>query len=157
MIIEKILEANDRAYLAGLIDGEGSITLSRRCLKEKHIMPNYMLRVSVNMTSREPVEFLPRAFRGHFSFKRRTVTGKPIYYFVACNSEAKRLVSLIAPFLKCKQRQAKLALAFTKLPKAFTSMPLEEKQALIRQRDNYVSLMQRFNAHSWSIQVGGEV
>ncbi len=155
MIVEKILEAKDLAYLAGLVDGEGSITLSRRCLKGKHIMPNYMLRVSVDMTNREPVEFVSNLFRGHSSSKSTTVTGKPIYYFVACNSEARRMLSLILPFLKCKHRQARLALAFTKLPKAFTKMPLDKKQYLIRQRDNYVSLMRRFNGDSWCIQTGG--
>jgi len=152
MIVEKILKASDLAYLAGLIDGEGSITLTRRLLKGNHPMPNYLLSVSVNMTNREPVEFMSRYYRGSLSNNRKTVTGKAIYMFRTSTLESQRMLSDISPFLKCKHRQARWALAFRKLPQAWGHPTHDEMGAMIRQRDNYVSLMHRLNAYSCSIQ-----
>lgn len=147
-----IADSTDLAYLAGLIDGEGSITLQRNAYEGRHI-PKYIPRLAISMTNNEPVEFMARFSKGYYTSKSETITGKPIYWFSVCNKEAYRILSLILPFLKCKHRQARLIIAFSRLPKALGKLSHEQRQGIISERDSYVSLLKRLNRYSYSIKL----
>ena len=101
------LSERDRAYLAGIIDGEGCITLSRRPPKGPN-KPIYALYVSIVNTS-PALEAWLRSRLPDIAIYRREQRQhwKPIYHWVLSGSR-RVMVFLreIAPYLIIKREQA---------------------------------------------------
>lgn len=106
--VVKELDANTAAYIAGIIDGEGSISLTRR-----HRNENRQLEISVANTDFALLEFLVAQIgAGRISRKRRTKPHhRPSGVFTISNRQALALLSQIEPFLRTsKARRARLVL-----------------------------------------------
>jgi len=104
----KILSAVDAAYLAGFIDGEGTITLSR-----KHKNENRQLAVTISNTERQILEFSLLAIgAGKITRKRTTkVHHTPSFTYAIYNRQALALLEQIEPYLRSyKVKRAKLIL-----------------------------------------------
>jgi hypothetical protein len=102
------LSPTEAAYIAGLIDGEGTITLSR-----KHASEQRQLVVSISSTERPLLDFVLRSVgAGKVTSKR---TSKPHHAlgltYALCNRQALALLEQIAPFLQSyKSKRARLVL-----------------------------------------------
>lgn len=85
------------SYLAGIIDGEGSICLTRHG-KNEFARP----RVSVASTTREMVDFLKITFGGHISTKRKKKKfyHKEAYIWAVSGNLALDLLKKVVDFLK---------------------------------------------------------
>lgn len=110
-----------RAYIAGLIDGEGSIGIKRRLptARNKMVSPKYSLSVGVAMTDRGPIDLVEN-FCGalnRVSSRIRRDGYKTIFEFEVENDRAVQLLREVAPYLVGKATQAKTALAFAELRK----------------------------------------
>ena len=92
----------DAAYIAGLIDGEGTVTLSR-----KHAGENRQLAVSISSTERAMLEFvLERVGAGKITRKRVALPSHtPSFTYAVWNRQALDLLRQIAPHLKSYKRQ----------------------------------------------------
>lgn len=93
----KVLHQTDAAYIAGLVDGEGTVTLSRR-----HRNENRHIVVSISNTERPLLEYvLSSVGAGKITGKR---TYQPqhtaSYTYTISNRQALRLLDQIFPFLK---------------------------------------------------------
>lgn len=122
----------DAAYIAGLIDGEGTITLSRKHANEKR-----SLCVSICSTERVLLEFVlssvgagrittKRTYRDHHS---------PSFTWRLTNRQALQLLVMTAPFLKTyKANRAALA-----LEKYLALTPRNGKYSVVltRERDQF--------------------
>jgi hypothetical protein len=100
------LSSVDAAYIAGLVDGEGTITLSR-----KHAGEQRQLVISISSTERPLLEFtLLQAGAGKITRKRTTKDHHaPGFTFAVWNRQALRLLEQILPFLRSyKRRRAEL-------------------------------------------------
>jgi hypothetical protein len=96
------------AYLAGLIDGEGTITLSRR-----HSNECRQLVVSIVSTERELLQWVLDAGAAGKVTRKRTVSENhaPSFTFSVSNRQALTLLGQVAPWLRTyKRRRASLAL-----------------------------------------------
>ena len=95
------LSAVDAAYLAGLIDGEGTITLSR-----KHKHENRQLALSISNTERPLLEFAYTSIgAGKITSKRTTKANHTISYTYAIyNRQALALIKIIEPYLRSYKR-----------------------------------------------------
>jgi hypothetical protein len=96
----------DAAYIAGLVDGEGTITLSR-----KHATEQRQLVISISNTERALLEFtLAQTGAGKITSKRTTKDNHaPSFTFAIWNRQALRLLEQILPFLRSyKRRRAEL-------------------------------------------------
>ena len=96
------------AYLAGLIDGEGTITLSRRHANERR-----QLVVSVVSTEREILEWVLAQVGAGKMTRKRTVSDRhaPSFTYSIANRQALALLGDVEPFLQSyKRRRARLAL-----------------------------------------------
>jgi hypothetical protein len=107
-----------RAYIGGLIDGEGYIGIGRRMPTERNHMsaPKYSPRVSISMTDREPVDFVAK-FCGWpqlVTFRTRG-KNKTIYDLDLENQRCVDLLTEVFPYLICKKGQAEKALAMSVL------------------------------------------
>jgi len=104
----KTLSAVDAAYLAGLIDGEGTITLSR-----KHKNENRQLAVTISNTEQQLLEFSLHAIgAGKITRKRTSKTHHtPSFAYAIYNRQALEVLEQIEPYLRSyKVKKAKLIL-----------------------------------------------
>ena len=98
---DKRAMANKLAYLAGLIDGEGTIGVA----------PSGSLRLRIGMTDRKTVHWLHHTFGGTFSISR-TAKGRPFYLWSMHNGrDLFYLFLLTIPFLVTKRKRAVEALS----------------------------------------------
>jgi hypothetical protein len=114
--VEKIPEV-EKAYLAGIIDGEGVIGISKYHhphAKREH----YVTYFSIINTSKALADWLEEKIFSKISVKRRMVPRvsslgkKPCYRFTIGTKNACILLKAILPYLVIKKRQAELVIQF---------------------------------------------
>jgi hypothetical protein len=104
----KQLQSDDAAYIAGLIDGEGTITLTRL-----HASENRRLVVSITSTEIRLLEFVLETFgAGKITRKRTTsVRHSPSFCYAVTSLQALSLLRQTSAYLRSyKSRRAMLAL-----------------------------------------------
>jgi len=91
------LKPVDAAYIAGLIDGEGTVTLGR-----KHRNDNRQLVVSISSTERDLLEYVQKtAGVGKITGKRTYSTRHaPSYTYTVTNRQAMSLLKQIHEYLR---------------------------------------------------------
>lgn len=102
------LRPTDAAYIAGLIDGEGTITLTR-----KHQNENRQLAITISNTDRTLLEFVHSTVgAGKITNKRVTRTHHtPSYTYAIHNRQALQLLEQVNPYLRTyKVQRASLIL-----------------------------------------------
>lgn len=108
------MDATLCAYLAGVIDSDGYITIKRSTyalrVLEKPWHPQYQEMVGLKQTQPEVVDILKAEFGGYRGTERPTAKrGKLLHVWQGTNVVAVSLLRLIRPYLKLKVRQADLA------------------------------------------------
>lgn len=93
----KLLDQTDAAYIAGLIDGEGTVTLSRR-----HRNENRQLVVSISNTDRPLLDYvLSTIGAGKITGKRTSQSHHtPSFTYAISNRQALALLNQTFPYLK---------------------------------------------------------
>ena len=106
------LRKTELAYVAGIIDGEGCISLN------KNRQTGYMaLHLSVANTDELLADYLHSLFGGHRYVNRRSKRGpkhKNVWYWSLYAENAVTILKLILPYLKLKRPQVELAIEFQK-------------------------------------------
>ncbi len=101
--IYKMRKQDSRAYLAGLIDGDGSIYVVRS--KRKRYDDQFVLRLKVVSIDYDTILFLKSVFGG-LVYKQ-----KSLYLLCWNTKEAQRVINKIRSYLILKREQADLALS----------------------------------------------
>jgi hypothetical protein len=107
--VTRQLDTAVAAYIAGLIDGEGTVTLTRH-----HARENRRLVVSVANTELRLLEFLADQIGTGRITRKRTVCARhtPSYCYCVSSRQALALLQQVAPFmLSYKRKRAEMALA----------------------------------------------
>jgi len=102
-----IASDKDKAYIAGLIDGEGSVRILPSAPGAQKGQTHGAV-VKIRMTRIEPVAFVAERYGGKLRPKGKTVPGKIIYDLKIHSHGALNLLADISPYLKGKKRQALL-------------------------------------------------
>jgi len=91
----------DAAYIAGLVDGEGTVTLTRR-----HRNENRQLCLTISSTERQMLEFVRQALNaGKITNKSiASIRHAPSYTYTIANRQALQLLHQIEPWLKSYKR-----------------------------------------------------
>lgn len=100
------------AYVAGIIDGEGTICISRR--KKGNKIWNHTLFVQVSNTQEWLIEFLKLQFGGNTDYRKAHDNARESWRWTAHTREASSFLRLILPYLQLKRPQAELAIEFQK-------------------------------------------
>jgi hypothetical protein len=115
------MKATQRAYWAGILDGEGSIDITRTYHQTKlgkHVY--HFMRMAVYNRKRSLIEDAIKEF-GMGSIQTHTMTrqisGKTypdsvVYSWTVTTNKACHVLKLLLPFLRLKKEKAKLAIAF---------------------------------------------
>ena len=93
----------DIAYMAGIVDGEGSITA--------YVTQRTRIRLTVTNTSLELMKWMVSRFGGSFYTKaKKEERNMQAYGWEVACKKAEKALRLLLPFLVIKKRQAELAL-----------------------------------------------
>lgn len=104
MTIEQVLSDIDRAYLAGIVDGEGTIGTSIRL----------QIRVVISMTDQRVIEWI--AGRTGRTVRCQIRPGvRPLYDVGWVSQQAAAVLRQLLPYLKVKDKQAVLAIRLAEL------------------------------------------
>jgi hypothetical protein len=106
------MDRTERAYMAGIIDGEGCIYVNKRKPTGRRVTPGYGVKVCISITDRGLVDWMA-AHAGLQSIHHVANPGpnrKPKWYCAWNNSMAELLLNQVREFLVIKTRQADLGL-----------------------------------------------
>lgn len=107
------------AYFAGLVDGEGNISIHKNMSKAKDPGGRYKrIAVRISMVDGEDIFLEGKRFWGGWIYKRKTRKGwNGCFEWVVQHGQAEKLLKSIQPFLRIKKNQADLALKYRYLQK----------------------------------------
>src|SRR5438132_4547552 len=108
------------AYLAGFIDGEGSIAIGRneqRTRKDGPLKRRWYLRLSAHQLDPRPLRLLASFFEGSVRRHgyRRLPANRDLFEWVVVSEKAYRAISAMRPYLIVKAEQADVAIEFQEL------------------------------------------
>lgn len=112
--IRKEYFITDIAYLAGIVDGEGSIYIGKFSSNPKTGLPYYQTAMQVTNTDKGLIDWLFNTFGGLVS--KRTEKQMPknsrkqAYIWTATGERLTHLCELIKPFAICKKQQVEIML-----------------------------------------------
>ena len=111
------------AWCAGIVDGEGCITISKSdpVIRRQEKSPKYRLWLVVSMTHRATIDRLKEVLGAGSVFesdrKKYNTNQKTIYRLTLCSHDAARAIELLLPYLVTKRSEALIALEFDAIPK----------------------------------------
>ena len=108
------INSNDIAYLAGIIDGEGSITISRAKDKKSSRKIQHLLKLSVGNNSLFLLGWIKEKFGGNIHSNGGGENARCFRWCVGCK-EAVPILKQVYPHLKIKNKQALVVFNFNQL------------------------------------------
>ena len=120
------MKKTDLAYIAGIIDGEGSI-IAQRSTSKKGQLKRYNIIVVVNMTDTSAIELIRALFGGRFyKYLPRRSERKAITRWQVSGQEAEVILRAIKPYLLVKRAKAEVALRLLNIhPRGKRYTPME--------------------------------
>lgn len=101
----------EKAYIAGIFDGEGCFRIDRFATARSPIGYQYRTTAELAMCDKLTIEFIAKLTKRHVQTKK-IPSGRILYLLIWRNSLASDLMRLLLPYLKGKKEQAKLCLHF---------------------------------------------
>ena len=124
------------AYTAGLMDGEGSITIDKR------VRPDttwYQVHIRVAMTKRESLEKMQQWWGGHLNTEPYKHANNPggkwsdYYAWQLWTKQAVDFLTRIRPYLVLKRPNADIAIEFQKRIKRTGGKRIDHEELIIRE------------------------
>jgi hypothetical protein len=145
------IKATELAYMAGIIDGEGTICITKTNGGTRSIAKNFDVLVVVNMTRPTPLDFIAKRFGGTVTRRERgSKNYAAIFRWFACANRARKFLMAIRPFLHLKCKQADIALKYLTLKRGRKgSTPLTK--AIIAAREKLYLRCKKLNRRGVSV------
>jgi len=108
-------KAEELAYIAGLVDGEGyiglvKVTETRRIFRTTYC---YLPTIRISMCDREGIDFIDRLFKGNIWFHQKQKGWRDQWEWSAKGKKrVAEILKAILPYLKIKKRQAEVLIEF---------------------------------------------
>ncbi|KKN51724.1 hypothetical protein LCGC14_0620110 [marine sediment metagenome] len=99
-------------YLAGIIDGEGYVSILKKCDRES---PRYQSYVAVSNTHHELIRWINEEFGGSVHHQPIEQHRKPVMMWTICANQADGLIKKVYPYLLVKRKQAQTLFFFESL------------------------------------------
>jgi len=118
------------AYVAGIIDGEGCISINRARFKQKPwLSDRYTAVLSVGNTSRKMIDVLLNAFGGTVVLRRATAKHKACYVWSVRGPKARAVLDAVGGHLRVKNAQSELLIEFVRDFRSFRGGPYKRGHA----------------------------
>lgn len=139
------------AYLAGLIDGEGSIGIVMKRYPQPHRHPTHYPILNVANTHQPTIEWLHNLFGcgGLYSPQPKSIWHKPIWIWHAQSNDAGRILHMVFPYLRIKQAQARIALDFYEYHRFHLRKVTDD---VVRQNEAFRQAIRDLNQQTRSIE-----
>lgn len=124
----------DCAYLAGLFDGEGCVTIRKR--PPQGPPTHYILGTSVVNTYSDALIWIRDTFGGALNSRQPPGNAKRTWTWIASCGVSYRMLQRISPFLRIKHQQAAIAIGFYERVVAYNGSryhPLDAEELAWRQ------------------------
>lgn len=121
------MEQTDLAYAAGIIDGEGSVTIQRQGLRNIGVPI-----VTVGMTHLPTLQFL-KALLGGTVHEMRRASRRPMWRWYSGGQVAVNALASLQPFLRTKTAQAWLACEYWAQRTVYTPHPVPPEEVALRE------------------------
>jgi hypothetical protein len=108
------ISKSDLAYMAGILDGEGSISLTKHIHRGKHKVSvyRYVVIYIVNVY-KELLEPFYKYFGGSFKYKKRVKPWRNIYcYSISGSKKPLAILKLLYPFMRDPEKRRRTELLF---------------------------------------------
>lgn len=131
--------SNILAYLAGIIDGEGSIHIAKGTSNSNRVV--YTPRISIGMTRPEPLIVLQELYGGNIAGP-----DSRLCYTWQCGSQdrIKNILHDLLPYLLVKDINARVMLEFISLRGSTRGIGTSDDA--LAQMDKYFNLMRKLNS-----------
>jgi hypothetical protein len=108
------VKQTDLAYAAGLVDGEGYVTIRRVAATAKRKSPSHEGSLVVEMVEERPIRWLQDRFGGSVfhDTKKKKAYHRSTYKWHLNGTQVLPALKALKPFFKVKQEQARLIIAF---------------------------------------------
>jgi len=101
----------DLAYLAGIFDGEGSISITKSH-RNKKFNPTYAIRISVQMCNPYIPHLFLDTFGGSINCYEHKGNQLPHWHWHLWSTKAIPFLETLMPYLRLKKNEAELAIEF---------------------------------------------
>ncbi len=133
------------AFVAGIIDGEGCISIHRNKGRGQ-----FYVRISVGMAHENTIKLLQETFGGKIGRNERSKypNAQQIYRWqLSAQAEVRNFLNLVSPYIRVKTRQLHLAIAWLDDVKKRDCRKKPEKltDTEIQRREDMFQLMHKFN------------
>lgn len=134
------------AYIAGILDGEGAIFISRDLFSKKN--PVHRVGIRIGMIERAALQFIyDKINLGSLIKEKSYKNQRPIHrWLLTSYDEIKEFLNLMLPYLIVKKEQALHALDFIENCRGNRGHWMT--QDLIQKRENYWIKMRELNGHA---------
>ena len=103
---------DDLIYLAGILDGEGSIGIEHLSPRKNRPKSYYVCRLTVVNTDLILMNWLKDTFEGQFDTRKRVEHHKICHRWHIFGHDLEKVLKAVRPFLKLKCRQADIVLKY---------------------------------------------
>jgi len=134
----KLLSETEKAYIAGLLDGEGSIFISRNYYytKKGRQRFSHLLKVSIANTDYKIMLWLKSKCNGCISiYPAKRQNTRESWQWVIGSIQARYFLEAISPYVRIKILQLQLAIKFQKRKEENGSCSVSDSE--IENRENY--------------------
>jgi hypothetical protein len=124
--------SEDKAYLAGLFDGEGSVNIFKQS-RSYMAYSAYFIEISIGNTHEGVLNWVLEKFGGRVAHNsdHRTAGSRKVWRWRASSNEAYEILVAMLPYLIVKKEQAQLAIEFRERQVKFSghsSTPLTQEE-----------------------------
>lgn len=146
------------AYLAGIVDGEGSIYIGNFSCNPKTGAKYYQTNCQVTNTCKELIEWLHANFGGLQSKRPEHITEKygqkPVFIWTASGELLTHLCELMLPFLVAKRKQCEIMLEMRATYRGTTKKGKQgiqpNSQELLDYRESLMQKMRSLHCRTFS-------
>jgi len=110
-----VVSETDKAYAAGLFDGEGTVGISYRMQAAKSKKETYSVKVSIAMIDQDSILWIVSRFGGHYDTTNRTKGGNVIHRWTLHCRKAADFLEIVCPYLKLKRARAEAAIQLARM------------------------------------------
>lgn len=132
-------------YLAGIIDGEGSVQIEIQGINHSRKINYYSIRLLVINTSRELMDWLYTNFGGKVTARKLIANRRQCYKWNICSFNASQILEHCLPYMIIKRHNAELLIEFMKTkPKGIWNVTPEIQEY----RKHLYDLLKKLNSKS---------